>query len=166
MSTPNLRQAVRGLLIDPTDRIALVQLDYPATNWIGWVLPGGGIEPGEDLDAALRRELVEETGATAETAFIGPVLWYRRHHNPALIPGYDGQEETVLLVPCHSFELIPAFSPEELAAENIAQVRWWTLDELRTTNEVVRPDGLVGLIESALEHGAPTEPPLLEETGS
>jgi len=56
---------VRGLLITPDgdlltiQRIRLGQDPY-------WVLPGGGVESGEDLETALARELREELAATAE----------------------------------------------------------------------------------------------------
>ncbi|MGA9658391.1 MAG: NUDIX hydrolase [Asticcacaulis sp.] len=36
-----------------------------------WTLPGGKIEPGESLQAAVLRELVEETGVTAR---VGPLI--------------------------------------------------------------------------------------------
>lgn len=150
---PRLRPAVRALMIDPQDRIPLVKLHWAPTNWTGWVLPGGGIEDGETHADALRRELTEETGAPE--IFIGPPVLVRQHLIPDMFDGWDGQQETVYLVPTHAFELAPALSPEELAAENVVEVRWWTPAEIAATDETLRPEGLSDLLTHVLEYGAP-----------
>lgn len=45
-----------------------------------WVLPGGRVEPGELLDAAVRREVEEETGI--EVTSVGSLAFGTQHYAP------------------------------------------------------------------------------------
>jgi 8-oxo-dGTP diphosphatase len=141
------REAVRAVLLDPTDRILLVR--FTSGVWAG---PGGGLEPGESHEAALRRELGEELGLDA--ADIGPCIWTRAHEFPD-IPGYRGQRERIFVVRTLAFEPAPRL---DLAAENIAQLRWWTLAELERSGETFSPRNLCRLLRELLERGPPAEP--------
>ena len=46
---------------NPDARVLLIR-----TTKAGWELPGGRVEPGEDLLEAARREAVEESGCSVE----------------------------------------------------------------------------------------------------
>jgi 8-oxo-dGTP pyrophosphatase MutT (NUDIX family) len=53
--------------------LQLLVFDYPSQPEAGMHLPGGGAEPGERLDAAATREVIEETGITGRLELSGVV---------------------------------------------------------------------------------------------
>jgi len=57
-------QRVRAILVTPGNDLLAIRRIRPGQPPY-WILPGGGVEPGEDLQAALDRELREEIAATA-----------------------------------------------------------------------------------------------------
>jgi 8-oxo-dGTP diphosphatase len=59
-----LQVGVKALLQDDEDRYLFVRRQKAMANEVEphWDIPGGRIEPDEDLDAALIREIAEETG--------------------------------------------------------------------------------------------------------
>jgi 8-oxo-dGTP pyrophosphatase MutT (NUDIX family) len=164
MNAPRLRRAVRALVVDDEGRFLLVRLAYPHGAW--WVLPGGGLDEGEDDAAALRRELREEIGL--DNCEIGATVWRRVHEfNFADTTGaqWGGQRETVHLVRVDRFEPRPQMTAEELRAENLDTIRWWTPDEVSdyVGSDSFAPPDIASLVRDVIDNGPPVSPPDLHQ---
>jgi len=144
-----LRQAVRALVLDPSDRILLDRWRSSDCGADVWAAPGGGIELGESHEQALRRELAEELGLAAFEH--GPEVW-RRVHLFGMLGGYDGQQERFHLV------RIDVFQPTGTPDEGVLERRWWTLAELFASQERFAPRRLPELLATLLRDGPPGEP--------
>lgn len=68
------REASRAVVLDDSGGVYLLKVGLHNYH----KLPGGGIDPGEDIESALTRELKEEIGCEAEIICeIGSVIEYR-----------------------------------------------------------------------------------------
>ncbi len=105
----------------------------------GWFTVGGGVGPGESLEAAAAREAAEETGFDAveigEVAWRGEQILHDRKGRPVLF------KETFFVARCEGGEPSRA-GWRALEREFIDDMRWWTLDELAACAEPVFPSGL------------------------
>lgn len=154
MTEPRLRKAARAVVLDPDDRILLVRFQFP--DRVVWATPGGGIHDGETDEAAIRRELAEEAGLGAFE--LGPQIWTRTHNVPFGGGRWDGQTERIYLVRVPCFEPAPMLSWDELRAEGMTAIRWWTPNELETADARFAPRRLPALVRTLLADGPPAEP--------
>jgi 8-oxo-dGTP pyrophosphatase MutT (NUDIX family) len=70
----------RTMLVDG-DKIFLIRHTYVP----GWQFPGGGVEPGETLEVAAQREVMEESGYRVT----GPMELFGIYHNTSPVTDRD-----------------------------------------------------------------------------
>jgi 8-oxo-dGTP pyrophosphatase MutT (NUDIX family) len=146
---PLPREAARALVLDPDGRTLLVA-HHPGDGRRVWTAPGGGLDPGEEHRAAAARELAEEIGITPP---LGPCVWTRE-----VIFAFHGvwidQRERWFVT--HVDGLDPTAVP--LGDVGTSQARWWSVEELASTDEELAPSALAVHLECLLREGPPVTP--------
>jgi len=142
------RRAVRAILLTPDHEVLLIRIQ-PREGPAFWVMPGGGIEPGEEPADALRRELREELGlAQCEP---GPVVWLRHHTFD-----WDGrrlsQREEYRIVPVQRFDARMLDANE---ARFVTELKWWKVADLARAAERLTPLAIADIVQGYLANGAP-----------
>ncbi|MGH3712782.1 MAG: NUDIX domain-containing protein [Micromonosporaceae bacterium] len=158
MSEPVLRHSVRALLLDEDDRVLLCRFELPHPIGGLWTAPGGGVEPGETPEQALRRELREEVGFGLATP--APHVWHERVVAAGHLAGYDGVVNDYFLVRTAGFVPRGSLDDEALRAEGIREFRWWCREELLRHDGAARfaPRALPALLDELLRMGPAAGP--------
>lgn len=148
---PTVRLAARLLVVDPHQRVLLLQERDPAdpksSSW--WITPGGGLEAGESYEDAARRELREETGLSAELS--GPV-----HHHEFTMT-YQGkltrQIEKYFLVRAAPDPRLDFAGWTDLERRTLVRARWWRPESLKESGAIHFPPQLDLIVQGVLDAG-------------
>ena len=102
------------------DKVLLVRLKQGEAK-DEWAIPGGFVEPGETIDTAVQREVLEETGVTAE---LQGLIAARSRVSPG--------ENSVYLV----FLLQASTEVTQADGVEVSEARYFTLAEVQTLPRV------------------------------
>jgi 8-oxo-dGTP diphosphatase len=124
------------LLTVRAGRLAVLLVQRKGHPYRGqWALPGGFVEPDEELDDAARRELQEETGvrvaSATDAAELGHLEQLRTYGTPDRDPRMRVVSVAYVGFTAHS---------EVVAGSDAADARFWTVDDL-AIDGVGSPDG-------------------------
>lgn len=141
----------RLLLVDPDDRVVLIEerldLAGPGTEWL---IPGGGVEPGESPAQAAVRETYEETGVAVSLDDVRELYTYRRLWTDVERGVQYDQLEHVYLARLDSPRPVAPAALTDDERPYVVGPRWWTLDELRATEARLEPPDLADVLGRAL----------------
>lgn len=146
---PIPREAARLLVVDGDGRVLLAG-HQPAPDRTVWTAPGGGLRPGEEHRDAAAREAVEELGVAVD---LGPWVWSRQV-TFAFAGVWLDQRERWFLVRLDRFDVAAA----PLDDVGLADLRWWTVTELRDTDAQLAPGSLPDHLDALLRDGPPQQP--------
>ena len=138
-----LRRAARLIVLDPEGRALMFRYDVPGRDPF-WVTAGGECEPEESFEDAARRELLEETGFTADP---GPQI-ARMTPEFITVQGEPVQADERFFLVRVAEAVIDTSRHTETELALMTQHRWFTLDELNDWPEAVFPVNLADMIRS------------------
>ena len=151
------RLAVRAVLRDPTGSVFLMRMVDPGSAQGRWITPGGAVNDGESYPGALRREVKEELGVELSLSAVGPAIW-QRELTFSWAGGKIHQHETFYLVKTDRFVSVRCGDGDEGGPYWQGEPRWWTIAELRGSDDDIALAGLADLLHELDMNGIPSAP--------
>ncbi|QDH35440.1 NUDIX domain-containing protein [Porphyrobacter sp. YT40] len=136
-----LRRAARLIVLDPEGRTLMFRYDVPGREPF-WVTAGGECEPDESFEDAARRELLEETGITADP---GPQI-ARMTPEFVTVEGEPVQADERFFLVRVAEAAIDTAGHTALEQALMTQHRWFTRAELAEWKEPIFPANLADMI--------------------
>ena len=125
------REAARAVVFDSHRAVLLQRI--AAGSGPAWILPGGGVAPGETHEQAVVRELAEEVGL--RNAVIGPWVWERTAEFSFRGVRYR-QHERYFLAGAERFEFDHS-GLEDVEIGVVLGHRWWSIDDIEAAVRLV-----------------------------
>ncbi len=129
-----------GLIVNERGEILLAKRHQPENPQIHgkWEFPGGGIEIGEDPEAALLREIKEETGLEAKIVRLLPKVYSNL---------WDWPEEKLHVI-ILSYECGAVGGVLDSSDEEIGELRYFKIEDIDYANTLPKTKEIIDLLNT------------------
>lgn len=153
-----VRSAARVVLLNSDDEVFMLQFrDLGDDSRRYWFTVGGGAELGETSKQTASREVAEETGIECDPSdLLGPLA--TRRVSIQFSTGVLVQDEVYFGMRCDEDVDLDEALWSETEKKAITAARWWTKEEVESSDEVIYPPELPMLIDLVSAGAEPVSP--------
>lgn len=155
----HVRNSARAVLLNENGQFLLFKFYFKShPDQALWVTPGGGLDPGEDFESALARELFEETGlsVTSDACWV----WTREILIQEPDQHFLSHERYFLIRVDQSSISLDHLTENE--KRTLVEYRWWYADEIAQSDEEFRPRAIGELVKELQAGNIPHHPLRIE----
>ncbi|MFK7824156.1 MAG: NUDIX hydrolase [Oligoflexales bacterium] len=136
--------SVRVILINDKNELLLMHAKDPSTtrtdgkyNGDFWFLIGGEQENGESVIQTAVRELWEETGLKEAEFKLGPIVW--KGEFDLVLSGKERRMKQKFIVARTDDNSVCLNNLTESEKKVVKEIRWFSLDEIKQSEEIIYP---------------------------
>jgi len=157
------RHSVKVLLMNKKKEVLLLCAEDPKTRPLDgkslgrfWYLVGGGLEEGESLQDAAKREIFEETGLSSHKIELGPIVWYGV--SDYILKGIPTHQKDTYFVAKTFEEKVALTKLSEWEKSVVKELKWFSLEQIQNCKETIFPLFLPKYLPDILSEKYPKTP--------